>query len=432
MCSVQSLERLTPENLPGGLWAPDAPKYGRWTPWGSSSDGHHLQGVVIAISTRVQPSVVEVTPVDERIMALRLKLKFSSMSLVAMYAPIDVSDSCPQRDICIFLGDVGNAAKEIDHILVRTRKILQNCRVYKSTEFCDADRRLVVATLRVDFKTPQRCFIWIVRNARSSSRINWETLKSKTEFCLAGDAGRYRCLSYSSSDRRLGFASFSGGQDSVTVEKGQVSGQIVSDPVAVPERWDGYFEQLYQVDRLTVNLDAGSVEIPLPDPPISEDPPSLTEVKGAISKLKSRETAGICGIPAELLKAGGEPMARRVHAVLAAIWQSGTIPSDLLRDVVIPLWKGKGDQWDCNNHRGITRLSIPSKVLRRIRDHLLRHQRLKQSEFTPGKSIINRAMALQVIVERRCEFGRGLLAAYIDFKAFDMVHWESLWEIFRL
>ena len=94
-----------------------------------------------------------------------------------------------------------------------------------------------------------------------------------------------------------------------------VSGQIVSDPVAVRGRWAEYFEQLYQVDPPTVNLDAGSVEIPLPDPPISEDPPSLTEVRGAISKLKSGKAAGICGIQAELLKAGGEHMVQRLHAV---------------------------------------------------------------------------------------------------------------------
>ncbi|XP_070000864.1 uncharacterized protein [Penaeus vannamei] len=81
-------------------------------------------------------------------------------------------------------------------------------------------------------------------------------------------------------------------------------------------------------------------------------------------------------------------MARGLHAVLAAIWQSGSVPPDLLRRVGILLWKGKGDRWDCRNHRGITLLSIPGKVLahillRRIRDHLLRHQRLEQSGFTP-------------------------------------------------
>ncbi|XP_069992341.1 uncharacterized protein [Penaeus vannamei] len=73
-----------------------------------------------------------------------------------------------------------------------------------------------------------------------------------------------------------------------------------------------------------------------------------------------------------------------------------------------------------------------SKESRRIRDHLLRQQRLEQSGFTPGKSTIDRILALRVIVYRRREFGRGLLAAYIDLKKFDMEHRESLWEILRL
>ncbi|XP_069970849.1 uncharacterized protein [Penaeus vannamei] len=163
------------------------------------------------------------------------------------------------------------------------------------------------------------------------------------------------------------------------------------------------------------NLDAGSAEIPLPDPPISEDPSSLTEVRGAISKLKSGKAASICGIPAELLKASGEPMG-----------------------VVIPLWKGKRDRWDCSIHRGITLVSIPSKVLahillRCIRNYLLRHQRTEQSGFTAGMSTIDHILTLQVIVEHHREFGCRLFAAYIDLKKeFDTVYRESLWETLRL
>ena len=119
-------------------------------------------------------------------------------------------------------------------------------------------------------------------------------------------------------------------------------------------------------------------------------------------KLKSGEAAGICGIPALLLKAGSEHMAWGLHAVLSAIWWSGTVPPDLLRGVVIPFWKGKGGRWDCSNHQGITLPSIPGKVLahillRRIRDHLLRHQRPEQSGFTPGKSTIDRILPLRVV-----------------------------------
>lgn len=58
--------------------------------WSGCSDGHHLQGVAIVISSRRQPSVVEVTPVNERIMVLRLKLVFGLLSLIAVYTPTDV------------------------------------------------------------------------------------------------------------------------------------------------------------------------------------------------------------------------------------------------------------------------------------------------------------------------------------------------------
>ena len=90
---------------------------------------------------------------------------------------------------------------------------------------------------------------------------------------------------------------------------------------------------------------------------------------------------------AELLKAGDEAMTRGLHAVLTAIWQSGTIPPDWKRGLVVPIWKGKGDRQDCNNYRGITLLSVPCKVLAhpllmRIRGHLLKLQRPEQSGFT--------------------------------------------------
>nr|XP_027220584.1 uncharacterized protein LOC113812865 [Penaeus vannamei] len=136
--------------------------------------------------------------------------------------------------------------------------------------------------------------------------------------------------------------------------------------------------------------DAGN-EISLPDPLISEDPPSLAEVKVAISKQKSDRAAGICGIPVELFKAVGEPMKQMV--------------------------------WSSHSGLHFTLLSIPGKfvthiLLRRITDQLLRYQMPKQSGFTP---------------ERRRESGHGLIAGYIYLKeAFDTVHCESLWEILRL
>ncbi|XP_063610737.1 uncharacterized protein LOC134784577 [Penaeus indicus] len=99
-------------------------------------------------------------------------------------------------------------------------------------------------------------------------------------------------------------------------------------------------------------------------------------------------------------------MALDLHTVLGALWHSGSISPDLLRGVVIPVWKGKGDCWDCSGYRGIALLNIPGTafahvLLKRIRDHLLRHQRPEQSGFTPGKSTIDRILALRVTEESR-------------------------------
>ena len=71
---------------------------------------------------------------------------------------------------------------------------------------------------------------------------------------------------------------------------------------------------------------------------------------------------GICGIPAELLKAGGYHTAQWLTKVFQAVWQSGQMPSDWKKGIILPLYKGKGSRRECKNYRGITLLSTPGKA----------------------------------------------------------------------
>ncbi len=50
--------------------------------WSGQSDGAHCKGVAIAIYTRLQSSVIGVTPVDECVMLVRLKLALASYLLL--------------------------------------------------------------------------------------------------------------------------------------------------------------------------------------------------------------------------------------------------------------------------------------------------------------------------------------------------------------
>ena len=80
-------------------------------------------------------------------------------------------------------------------------------------------------------------------------------------------------------------------------------------------RWDGYFEWPYQVDTTAVELDVRGVTIPIADPPINCDPPLFVETHAVVNLLKWGKVPGICGIHAELLKAGGNAVLM-LHAVL--------------------------------------------------------------------------------------------------------------------
>ena len=568
--------------------------------WSGMSNGARLRGVAIGISSRLQPSVVEVTPVDERIMQLRLKHSMGFMSVVAVYAPTEmceteekemfyaklelVLDQCPRRDTLIVLGDfnavtgserdgyeicvgphgsgtrntnsslllnfarsrrlriagswyqrpplhrwtwysnAGGVAKEIDHILVSTRwRILQNCRVFRSAEFFATDHRLVVATLKLHVRTRMspRCNHTVFHLERLkdltcaqeyavavSNRFEvldtledpvelWDTFKRETleaaKGCigerprsrggfasretldsieesraarLAGNRDQYRTLSrrtraflrrdkeryvrglaedvechLNANDLRPAYRALKKLRSKSTSQVSAIrtaDGRLVSDADGQMARWAEYFEQLFTVDPPSGQLQTAGLQALDADPPIDETAPSFDEVKKAVGRLRGGKAAGVCNISAELLKAGGDAAIRGLHAVLTAVWQTGTIPPDWKRGLVVPIWKGKGDRQDCNNYRGITLLSVPGKVLAhlllmRIRGHLLKYQRPEQSGFTPGKSTIDRILALRVLVERRLEFRQDLLAVYVDLKkAFDSVHRETLWDLLRL
>ena len=73
------------------------------------------------MSNKLTPMIIEVTPVNERIMKLRIRHSLGVISLVSVYAPSEASDltvkdtfyatlesvvdQCPRRDPLLVLGD---------------------------------------------------------------------------------------------------------------------------------------------------------------------------------------------------------------------------------------------------------------------------------------------------------------------------------------
>ena len=71
-------------------------------------------------------------------------------------------------------------------------------------------------------------------------------------------------------------------------------------------------------------------------------------------------------IPAEVYKAGGLPIVEKLTELFQCMWRKEAIPQDFKDASIIHLYKRKGNPQVCDNHRGISRLSIAGKILAKI------------------------------------------------------------------
>ena len=105
-------------------------------------------------------------------------------------------------------------------------------------------------------------------------------------------------------------------------------GGLLTEESEVKARWAGSFERLYQADPPAVKFDVRGDTIPIAYPPINCGSPSFVETQTAVNRLKLGEAPGICGIHAELLKAGGNAVLMSLHAVLCSASNTVIIPTD--------------------------------------------------------------------------------------------------------
>ena len=96
-----------------------------------------------------------------------------------------------------------------------------------------------------------------------------------------------------------------------------------------------------------------------------------------------------------------------------------------------------GDLSQCDKWRGITLLSIPSKILARIilermKNTIDKELRDEQAGFRKEKSCTDEIATLRVMVEQTLEWQISLYVCFVDFeKAFDSMDRHSIWRILR-
>ncbi|XP_012940041.1 uncharacterized protein LOC106012244 [Aplysia californica] len=146
---------------------------------------------------------------------------------------------------------------------------------------------------------------------------------------------------------------------------------------------------------------------------ISSDPPQKHKIVKAVKSLKSRKSPGKDNLNAELFKADPELTATILQPLFKTIWEGEQIPEDWSTGVIVKVPK-KGALRDCHNWRGITLLSVPSKILakiimNRMSDAVENCLRKEQAGFRKERKCTDQIFALRnIIIEQCTEWQRQL------------------------
>ncbi|XP_063596221.1 uncharacterized protein LOC134773075 [Penaeus indicus] len=166
----------------------------------------------------------------------------------------------------------------------------------------------------------------------------------------------------------------------------------------------------------------------LEGPPILQD-----EVRYVLKKMKHGQAPGPDKVTIEMFDALEEYGIDLITTLINNIYDTGHIPSDLLKSNFIALPK-KAGAIECGLHRTINQISHLTKVLLRI--VMLRARKIKpeiaeeQCGFVEGKGTTNALYILRTLSERALEVQQDLYLCFIDYtKALDIVNHETIMKI---
>jgi len=213
------------------------------------------------------------------------------------------------------------------------------------------------------------------------------------------------------------------GKQRITQLRGD-DGRLRTDKAGISETTKHFYEDLY----------ATHVDVSFkPTEDREECPPFLeSEVRKALSEMKSGKAPGNDGITVEMLKAAQEELIPRLTEMFNDFLRTGTIDDNLADSSTLLLFK-KGDPAMLKNYRPISLLATIYKLLtktitRRIEKTINEEQDVTQAGFRAGFSTLDHILTLCELIERSREHQVPLFICFVDFeKAFDSVEMNALW-----
>lgn len=219
-----------------------------------------------------------------------------------------------------------------------------------------------------------------------------------------------------------------------------VNGNVLCDEECVKERWKEHFDRLLnEVDDREANVVAigNGRRMPVVGD-LNDRSISREEVQDAVNAMKEGKATGLDGCAAECVKKGGRTVINWLLRLFNACFENGVVPSEWCEACIVPLYKGKGDKYECGNYRGISLLSVIGKLYGRIligritavTDCAIGEE---QGGFRRGRGCVDQIFSVRQVCEKAVERGKEVFWAFMDLeKAYDRVDRNALWSVMCL
>ena len=213
---------------------------------------------------------------------------------------------------------------------------------------------------------------------------------------------------------------------------------MLTDHEQILKRWAEHFESV--LNQPSFFDDTVLSEVPQwAEASYLDQPPTEDEVLRAIKCISTGKSPGADSIPPEIYKECGEQLVRRLTGLFLQVWDKASVPQDFKDALIVHIYKRKGDRACCDDHRGISLLSIAGKILARVLlNRLSAHVDLQevlpesQCGFRAGRGTADMIFAARQLQEKCREQHQDLYLIFIDLtKAFDTVNREGLWKILK-
>ena len=150
---------------------------------------------------------------------------------------------------------------------------------------------------------------------------------------------------------------------------------------------------------------------------------TVSETVKAIKLLSSGKVPGPDAITAEIYKAGGTPVAKKMTELFHIMWRKEANPKKIQGCVSYPSIQTKRESSTCDNHCGISLLSVAGKVLARV---LL--NQLNECGFRKDRGTIDMIFTASQLHEKCQEQNMDLYMTFVDpTEAFYTGSREGLW-----